>query len=129
MAGNGLATEKFVIIGASHGGFLTLEYTLAYPEHLYGALMGDCGAQLSHWGAMSAMKTALTDRRVKPDPEQLLRALTGNLQSMDDQASWLASIFPLYTVPDHLRDQAETDINLALDGAIIPVSDPFRTLP
>jgi hypothetical protein len=64
------------------------------------------------------MKTALTDPRVNPDPEQLLRALTGNLQSMDDLVSGLASIFPLYAVPHHLRDQAETDINLALDGAI-----------
>ena len=71
---------------------------------------------------MSAIKTALTDPRVKLDPEQLLRALTGNLQSTDDLASVLASVFPLYAVPDHLKDQAETDINAALDGAMVPVS-------
>ncbi len=53
---------------------------------------------------MSVMETALTDPRVKPNPEQLLRVLTGNLQSTDDLASALASAFPLYAVVDHLKD-------------------------
>jgi proline iminopeptidase len=39
------------------------------PQHLYGAIMGDAGAQWVHWGQMSALKAALTDPRVKPDPE------------------------------------------------------------
>ena len=116
--------EKFVLIGASYGGFLTLEYTVAHPEHLYGAIMGDCGAQWSHWGAMSAMKTALTDPRVKPDPEQLLRVLTGNVQSTEDLASGFASIFPLYAAPEHLNIQPEIHVNEALEGAIVPVSYP-----
>ena len=73
---------------------------------------------------MSALKTALTDPRVKPDPEQVLRTLTGNNESTEDLASSLASVFPLYAVPDHLKHFAEADIGDALDGAIVPVSGP-----
>ena len=98
------------MIGASHGGFLTLEYLLAHPEHLYGAIMGDCGAQWSHWACMSAMKTALTDPRVRPDPEQVLRLLSGRTESMEDLSSGVASIFPLYSVPDELKGQAEVNV-------------------
>ena len=109
------------MIGASHGGFLTLEYTLAHPDHLYGSIMGDCGAQWSHWACMSAMKTALTDPRVKPDPEQVLRLLSGRTESMQDVSDGIASIFALYAVPDHLKGEAEVDVGTALDGALVPV--------
>ena len=110
------------MIGASHGGFLTLEYAVAYAEHLYGAIVGDSGAQWSHWAAMNAVKIALTDPRVKPDPKQLLRVLTGNLSGMDDFQSAFASIQPLYSVPDSLKDHAETDVDEVLAGIMSPVS-------
>ena len=102
------------MIGASHGGFLTLQYTLTHPNHLYGAIVGNSGAQWSHWGAMNAMKVALTDPRVKVDPEQLLRALTGNMTSLEDFQSVFASVAPLYSVPDHLKDQVEADVGEVL---------------
>ena len=117
------------MIGASHGGFLTLEYAIAHPEHLYGAIVGDSGAQWSHWAAMNAMKVALTDPRVKPDPEQLLRLLTGNMSSMEDFASGFASISPLYSVPGDLKDQAETDVDKVIAGCISPVSHSKKGLP
>ena len=77
------------------------------------------------WEYCRATYSSQTDPRMKLDPEELLRTLTGNLQSTDDLASALESMFPLHAVPDHLKDQAETDINVALDGAMVPVSDPL----
>ena len=114
------------MIGASHGGFLTLEYALAHPGHLYGAIVGDSGAQF-HWAAMDAVKTALTDPRVTPDPDQVVRALSGSLTSHEDLASGLGSIMPLCSVPDHLKDQAETDVSEVLAGAIAPVGRTVRS--
>ena len=110
------------MIGASHGGFLTLEYALAYPQHLYGIIVGDAAAQWSHWGAMSTIKTALTDpRAANVDPDQLLRMMSGTMTSQEDMNSGFATIMPLYAVPAHLQDQVETNVAEALDGAIVPV--------
>jgi pimeloyl-ACP methyl ester carboxylesterase len=116
------------MIGASHGGMLTLEYALAHPDRLYGAITGDAAAQWSHWAAMNAIKTALTDPRVSPDPEQLVRALSGNNLSFEDMAAAAQSIYPLYSVPDHLKGETEGDVNAVLAKATLPVWLPDGNL-
>ncbi|KAK5127621.1 hypothetical protein LTR85_006961 [Meristemomyces frigidus] len=112
--------EKCVMIGASHGGFLTLEYALTYQQHLYGIIVGDSAAQVSHWGAINMTKAALTDPRVKPDPEQLVRMLSGNCRDQDDLMTGFATIAPLYAAPDAIKDLAEIDAGAVISKSIKP---------
>ena len=66
------------------------------------------------------IKAALTDPRVNPDPDQMLRVASGNSRDNADLASGFAAIAPLYAVPDHLKGQAETDVGAVLATAIKP---------
>lgn len=112
--------EKFVMIGASHGGMLTLEYALAYPQHLYGILVGDTTAQFSHWCIANSMKEALRDPRVSPDPEQVLRILTGRSRDQEDLITALTSLGPLYEVPAHVGHQPEVNVGEVMAKSIKP---------
>lgn len=106
--------EKFTMIGASHGGFLTLEYALAYPNRVKAIIVGDSAAQMAHWGAINMTAKALTDPRVQPDPTQLVRLLSGSCIDEADYLTAFTSIAPLYAAPDHLKDKTEVDVGKAL---------------
>lgn len=100
--------------GGSHGGFITLEYALAYPNRVRAILVGDSGAQISHWAGMNMIATALSDPRVKPDPAQVVRLLSGKCFDEADYAAGFGSIAPLYAAPDEIKDKAEVDVGKAL---------------
>ncbi|KAK4496717.1 hypothetical protein PRZ48_012700 [Zasmidium cellare] len=120
--------EKVVFIGASHGGFLGLEYALRYPQHLSALIIGDTAAQFSHGCMLDAYRTALTDSRSKDvvDPEQLARLFTGKTISDEDFLTSFAGISPLYAVPDYLASQAEGNVGEALSKIIIPIPETNR---
>ncbi|KAF2160366.1 hypothetical protein M409DRAFT_37739 [Zasmidium cellare ATCC 36951] len=120
--------EKVVFIGASHGGFLGLEYALRYPQHVSALIIGDTAAQFSHGCMLEAYKTALTDPRSKDvvDPDQLMRLFTGTTTSFEDHMGVFAAISPLYAVPDHLASQAEASVGEALSKIIIPIPETNR---
>lgn len=99
---------------------MTLEYAVAFPDRLYGAIIGDAGAQF-RWAPINAVKIALTDPRVKPDPDQLVRVLTGTSTSEEDMASGAASVMPLYSVPDEVKGEVEQDVGSILGATFIPV--------
>lgn len=113
--------DKFVMIGASHGGFLTLEYALTYPQHLYAIIVGDSSAQQSHWGAINMTRAALTDPRVKVDPEQILRMFSGRMTSQEDMLTGFPTIAPLYSTPDHLKALVEVDAGEVIAKAMNPI--------
>lgn len=106
--------DTFTMIGGSHGGFLTLEYALAYPQHVNAIIVGDSAAQVAHWAAINMTAKALTDPRVQPDPAQLIRVLSGTCFDEADYAAGFASIAPLYAAPDEIKDKAEVDVGKAL---------------
>lgn len=106
--------DQFTMIGGSHGGFLTLEYALAYPQRVNAIILVDSAAQVAHWAAMNMTAKALTDSRVKPDPAQLVRILSGTCYDEADYAAGFASIAPLYAAPDEIKDKAEVDVGKAL---------------
>ncbi|KAK5699577.1 hypothetical protein LTR97_005706 [Elasticomyces elasticus] len=115
--------DKMILIGGSHAGFLTLEYALTYPEHLHAIIVGDTAAQMSHWGLMNAVKTALVDPRTKDlvDPEQVLRMMSGRLRDFDDLATGFGTISALYAAPPDLKAQSETDVDAVLQTTMFPV--------
>lgn len=108
------------MIGASHGGMITLEYAIAHPHHLHGILVGDTTAQFAHWCVLNSMKEAWTNPTVKPEPEQLLRILTGRSKNQEDLVTAFASLAPLYTLPQHIAAQTETNVGELMAKAIKP---------
>jgi proline iminopeptidase len=113
--------DKFVLIGASHGGFMTLEYALAHQHRLYGIIVGDSAANMSSWGYLNAVKTALTDPRVKCDPDQILRMFSGRMKDQEDLMTGFMSIAPLYATPDDLKGEVETNVDEVLSTAVMPL--------
>lgn len=108
--------EKVMFAGSSHGGFLALEYGLAYPERCMGLIVGDAAAQMSHWGLLDAFRHAMTDPRSKDkvDPDQLVRILTGRCRDLGDYMSAFGTIAGLYSKPPHVTQEAETDLDALL---------------
>ncbi|KAK3631518.1 hypothetical protein LTR56_012274 [Elasticomyces elasticus] len=112
--------DKFVMIGGSNGGFLTLDYALAYQQHLYGIIVSDTAAQQGHWGLMNMLKTALTNNRIKPDPDQVLRMFSGRCIDQMDLLTGFGSIAALYESPPEVKEHAEVDVGSVLSGATVP---------
>ncbi|KAK4541252.1 hypothetical protein LTR36_008168 [Oleoguttula mirabilis] len=77
-------------------------------------------AQVSHWGAINMTKAALTDPRINPDPEQLVRMLSGTCRDQEDLLTGSASIAPLYAAPDEIKGQAVVDAEEVIGRSIKP---------
>lgn len=86
--------ETFVIAGGSYGGFIALEYALAYAERVEAIILRDTAAH----GNILADSAALAARsdRVKPDPARLERMFTGTMIDDADMEACLIEIAPLY---------------------------------
>ena len=63
---------------------------------------------------------ALTDPRVKPDPEQLVRLFSGRCKDQMDLITGFGSIAPLYAAPPEVREHAEVDVDAVLGAATVP---------
>lgn len=113
--------ETVTFIGASHGGFLGLEYALTYPERTDALLVGDTAAQFAHSCLLQAYKHALTDPRSKDvvDPDALIRLFTGTCKDMDDMLASFGSISPLYANPR--KEETEVDVDVVLADLVTPV--------
>ncbi|KAK4575332.1 hypothetical protein LTR86_001186 [Recurvomyces mirabilis] len=112
--------EKMIMTGASHGGFITLEYALVYHHHLHAIIIGDSAAQMAHWAAFNMMKTALTDPRCQADPEQLLRMFSGRATSQEDLLTGFATVAPLFAAPAELKAQSEVDLDAIMPTMLAP---------
>jgi len=71
-------------------------------------------------------KAALTDPRVKPDPEQLVRLLSGTVRDQEDLLTGFASLAPLYAAPDELKDQVEVDAGEVISKATKPFYETYN---
>jgi proline iminopeptidase len=86
--------ETIVIAGGSYGGFIALEYTLAFPERVAAIILRDTSAH----GDILADSAALAARsnRVRVDPERLKRMFAGTMIDDADMEACLMEIAPLY---------------------------------
>ncbi|KAF8860837.1 alpha/beta hydrolase fold protein [Acephala macrosclerotiorum] len=90
--------EKFVLAGGSYGGFLSLDYALAFQDRLLALILRDTWA----WGTrgmMNALKVSLTSDRIKADPERQTRMWTGILYDDQDYANAVAEMSALFLSP------------------------------
>ncbi|CZR69114.1 uncharacterized protein PAC_19015 [Phialocephala subalpina] len=90
--------EKFVLVGGSYGGFLSLDYALAFQHRLLALILRDTWA----WGTrgmMNALKVSLTSDRIKVDPDRQTRMWTGILYDDQDYANAVAEMSALFQSP------------------------------
>ena len=102
-----LGFEKVVIFGGSYGGFLGLEYALAYPDRLSHLILRGTGA----WSGPpdEAYESAMA-RGVDVDPVKLKRLFDGHVTSNDDYQALFRAIYPLYSTK---FDPAQLDASMA----------------
>ncbi|WLD93050.1 alpha/beta fold hydrolase [Alkalihalobacillus sp. AL-G] len=91
-----LGLEKIRILGGSYGGFLTLEYVLAYPEHVTHVILRDTAANNRHNDL--SMQKALDSNLPGINEEMLHRLFEGKVASNEEFREMIQAILPLYTV-------------------------------
>lgn len=98
--------EKVIMGGGSYGGFLSLEYALAYPEHVAGIVLRDTAprnyrdAAISNARARASEFPAITE-------DVLQRVFDGQIRDDDDYRETFAAIAPLYDVNHDPEKTAE----------------------
>jgi proline iminopeptidase len=96
--------EQIVMAGGSYGGFVALEYALAYPDRVKALVLRDTAAADTFRG--SARQRALETDRTTIDMELFDRSFSGQVRDNDDfKATWKA-ILPLY---DYDYDPAKVE--------------------
>ena len=100
--------EKIIMAGGSYGGFISLEYTLRYPDRVQALVLRDTAAADRFRG--TARQRALETDRTTIDMELFDRVFAGQARDNDDfKASWRA-ILPLYDYnydPSRVDERAE----------------------
>ena len=99
-----LGLGKIVVLGGSYGGFLALEYALAYPENLHAVILRDTAA--SNRFQDTSKEKALASG-FPMDEATLDRLFSGQVESDEDFRQSFAMIQPLYTVERDPAAEAE----------------------
>lgn len=99
---------SIVMAGGSYGGFLSLEYTLAHPEHVAALVLRDTAANTDY--DYLAVERARSTDRVQIDEWVIERIGTGNFTSNEEFERYWRGILPLY---DHSYDPAKTEVKAA----------------
>lgn len=86
--------EKIVIAGGSYGGFIALEYAVAYPEHVSAIILRDTAADGSNLEL--AFENARNQDRVEINWDNFNRYWSGNIYDDADLKARWAEIIPLY---------------------------------
>jgi proline iminopeptidase len=86
--------DKIVIAGGSYGGFIALEYAVAYPEHVSAIILRDTAADGSNLEL--AFDNARNQDRVDINWDNFNRYWTGNIRDDEDLKACWAEIIPLY---------------------------------
>lgn len=100
--------EQIIMAGGSYGGFVSLEYALAYPDRVRALVLRDTAAADTF--RASARERALNTDRTSIDMELFDRSFSGQVRdNADFRATWKA-ILPLYDYdydPDAVEAKAD----------------------
>jgi proline iminopeptidase len=100
--------DKIVVAGGSYGGFISLEYAVAYPEHTTAVMLRDTSADGSNLEL--AFEYARNQDRVEINWDNFNRYWSGNIRDDDDLKARWAEIIPLYDYEyDAERSAAEVE--------------------
>ena len=100
--------DKIVVAGGSYGGFISLEYAVAYPEHTTAVMLRDTSADGSNLDL--AFEYARNQDRVEINWDNFNRYWSGNIRDDEDLKARWAEIVPLYDYEyDAERSAAEVE--------------------
>ena len=103
-----LGAEKIVIAGGSYGGFIALEYAVAYPEHVRAIVLRDTSADTSN--LKLAYENARNQDRVVINWDNFNRYWSGQMRDDGDLKARWAEIIPLYDYEyDPVRSAARVE--------------------
>jgi proline iminopeptidase len=86
--------EEIIVAGGSYGGFIALEYALAYPDHTRAMILRDTSADRSNLDR--AFENARTQTRITINWDNFERYWGGHIYDDDDLKARWAEIIPLY---------------------------------
>jgi proline iminopeptidase len=86
--------DKIVIAGGSYGGFIALEYAVAFPEHVSAMILRDTSADGSNLAI--AFENARNQDRIEINWDNFNRYWSGEIYDDEDLKQRWAEIIPLY---------------------------------
>src|SRR6202789_2286532 len=103
--------DKIVVAGGSYGGFIALEYAVAYPEHVQAIVLRDTSADGSNLNV--AFENARNQDRVEINWDNFNRYWTGQIRDDEDLKARWAEIIPLYDYEyDPVRSAAAVEAGI-----------------
>ena len=103
--------ETCVVAGGSYGGFIAMEYALAYPEHVSAVVLRDTSPDSSNLAL--AYANAREQDRVPIDWEHFDRYWQGRVRDDAELKSLWAELIPLYDHDhDPVRDAASVEAGI-----------------
>jgi len=89
-----IGAEQVIVAGGSYGGFIAMEYAIAYPEHTRAMILRDTSADNSNLAV--AFASAHKQTRVQINWENFDRYWSGQIRDDADLKACWAEMIPLY---------------------------------
>jgi len=89
-----IGADQVVVAGGSYGGFIAMEYAIAFPKHTRAMILRDTSAD--HSNLAVAFANARKQTRVKLDWENFERYWSGQIRDDEDLKTCWAEMIPLY---------------------------------
>jgi proline iminopeptidase len=106
-----VGAEQIIVAGGSYGGFIALEYAVAYPERVRAMILRDTSADGSNLELAFANARAQT--RVEIDWDHFDRYWSGRVDSDEQLKQFWAELIPLYDVDyDPVRSAAAVEAGI-----------------
>ena len=98
-----LGVDQVIVAGGSYGGFIAMEYAIAYPEHTRAMILRDTSPDSSNLDLV--FENARNQTRVAINWDNFERYWTGQIRDDADLKARWAEIAPLYSYEDN-RERA-----------------------
>jgi proline iminopeptidase len=92
--------DKFVLAGASYGGFIALDYAVQHGDRLLGLVLRDTWAH-GIVGMMTALANIIRSDKVTVDVPRQIRVWTGTLRDDKDFEEAISELLPFYQPPEN----------------------------
>ena len=93
-----LGAGRVIVAGGSYGGFIAMEYAIAYPEHTRAMILRDTSPDSTNLNLV--FENARKQTRVNLDWDNFERYWTGHIRDDADLKACWAEIAPLYSYED-----------------------------
>jgi proline iminopeptidase len=99
--------DEIIVTGGSYGGFIAMEYAIAYPEHTRAMILRDTSADKSNLDR--AYENARSQTRIEINWDNFNRYWHGEIYDDEDLKQRWADIIPLYDF-DYNPEKSNADV-------------------